>query len=416
MKTVWYTTLAVMLLAGAWGIGQRLIDGMAATHITSQVGWGVWVTFYIFFVGLSAGSFLVSSLAFVFGDSRYERIGRDALLVAILSMGLATCFISLDLGRIERLWHTVWYMNITSILAWEVRFYGLYITLMLAELWLSMRTDLIRLAAGETGFKGRLAKFLSFGQTDTSDQSVKRDHRWLKILGAVGIPVAIFGVHGGTGSLFAVVKAMPYWHSGLFPVLFVVSALVSGTALLLFIHLTRSRCQERQIDLEVMRGLSSLLLLFLAIDLTLEFYEFFIAAYGMKEQELATLQIMFTGPMKWVFWLIQLGLGAALPIFLLTHSSRKHSPDSVAFASLAVICGILGVRFNIVLPPHLIAKLPGLPAGVYSPSLVEIASSLGVIAGGIVCYLLAVRLLPIDPPFSAGTRPGLCETRQAVHM
>ena len=53
------------------------------------------------------------------------------------------------------------------------------------------------------------------------------------ILGILGIPAAII-VHGGVGTIFAVAKARPNWLGGVFPLLFIVSALTSGGALLTF--------------------------------------------------------------------------------------------------------------------------------------------------------------------------------------
>ena len=43
----------------------------------------------------------------------------------------------------------------------------------------------------------------------------------------IGIPVAL-GVHGGTGAIFAVVKARPAWYSPIVPLVFIISALASG--------------------------------------------------------------------------------------------------------------------------------------------------------------------------------------------
>ena len=82
--------LFVALIIGSWALWQRLSLGLAATDLTSQMPWGAWVAFYIYFVGLSAGAFLLSSLVYVFGMMQFERIGRMALLSAIVSDRLRT--------------------------------------------------------------------------------------------------------------------------------------------------------------------------------------------------------------------------------------------------------------------------------------------------------------------------------------
>jgi len=60
-----------------------------------------------------------------------------------------------------------------------------------------------------------------------------------------------------------------------------------------------------------------------------------------------------------------------------------------------VVVGIVGVRFNIVVPPLIPGVLDGLPSGHYLPSLVEWVLSLGLIAGGAAAYSLISELLPI---------------------
>ncbi|HBP64372.1 MAG TPA: molybdopterin oxidoreductase, partial [Desulfosporosinus sp.] len=141
---LWYAFLILLMVAGTVAVFIRAKEGIIVTNITSTTPWGTWVAFYIYFVGMSAGAFLLSTLIYVFGMEQYEKIGKDALLVAILSMVLAMVFILLDLGHMERFWHALWYMNWTSVLAYEVRFYVLYVALLLSELYFARRIDLIK--------------------------------------------------------------------------------------------------------------------------------------------------------------------------------------------------------------------------------------------------------------------------------
>jgi len=391
----WYIGLFLLMAIGGIAIFSRIQGGLAVSNLTSATPWGAWVAFYIFFVGLSAGSFLLSTMVFVFKMEQYEKVGRDALLVAILSMVLAMGFILLDLGKMGRFLNTLIYWNYTSVLAWEVRFYVLYIALLVAELYYSMRQDLIRVAKG-TGWQAAVARFASLGSVDLSEESRKRDHRMLKILGAIGIPLAIFGVHGGTGSIFAVAKARVFWNSGLFPVIFVVSALVSGTALLMAIYAIRSKVMGRQADKEMLKSMAGLLSLFLLVDVGLEFYEFFVGAYGLEHQELATIGTIFSGPFSWSFWGVQMFLGVVIPLYIIFNKKYKESVNALTWAAVLVVIGILGVRFNIVVPALIVPVMEGLPWGYYYPTLVEWASSAGVIAFGLFLYTMAVKALPMD--------------------
>lgn len=359
---IWYVFLAFLLTGGLIAFTYRVKYGLSTTNLTSSLPWGAWVAFYIYFVGMSAGAFLLTSLIHVFGMDNLEEVGKDATLVAIISMIMALGFILMDLGHMERFWHAIWYWNSTSILAWEIRFYTIYITLLMAELYYSF----------------------------------KNDKKMLKILGVIGIPIAIFGVHGGTGVLFAVVKAQPYWNTALFPVVFVVSALVSGTALVTALYIIKNKIAKKEINLSMLKSLAGWMILFLVIDIGLQFFEILIGVYGLEEQEVATLATIITGSFSFNFWAIQMGIGVLLPCILYFIPQTRNSVNGILVAAIAVVVGILGVRFNIVIPALTVPVLPDLPVGSYYPSLIELAISMSIIGLGMLIYTLAVKVLPMD--------------------
>ena len=393
--TLWYVFLVILLALGAVALAARVNGGLGTTNLTSSMPWGAWVSFYIYFVGMSAGAFLLSSLIHVFDMKHLRKVGRDATLVAIISMILALCFILLDLGRMDRFWHALWYGNITSVLAYEVRFYGIYIVLLLTELYFSLRHDLILQAKGD-GLKAKIARLLKLGSKDATEEGRQKDWRMLKILGSIGIPIAIFGVHGGTGLLFAVVKAQPYWNTALFPVIFVVSALVSGTALVTVIYIIRNWATGELVEQSLVKSLAGWMILFLVVDVGLQVFEILVGLYGLEHQEIATLFTMFTSRFSWSYWGVQLVIGVLIPILLYINSRTRNSTKGMLVAAIAVVIGILGVRFNIVIPALTVPVLPGLPTGYYFPTLVEWGTSLGVMGLGLLIYTVSARYLPMD--------------------
>lgn len=379
LRLAWYGTLAVLLAAGSWAFVERATRGLQVTNLSSLTPWGAWVAFYIYFVGLSAGAFLLSSLVYVFGLHQFEQIGRAALLSAIVSMGVALAFIGVDLGRMDRALFALVFFHWSSPLSWEVRFYVLYIALLTAELTIALLLH-----------RGRIAHR-------------DRAHRWLRALGTLGIPLAIFGVHGGTGTIFAVVKARGMWFGGLFPVIFVVSAMVSGTALLTAVHYVQARAAGRRPDAALMRGLGVVLSGALLFDLGLMFYEFVVPLLGFQREDTEIIKVMTTGPMWWSFWVVQLGLGMLVPVTLLLSRRVREHPGWVAGAAALVVAGIIGVRFNIVVPPLIPGVIDGFPEGYYLPTLTEWVLTAGLIAGGVLAYSLVSEWLPIHEPEPAST-------------
>ena len=101
--------------------------------------WGLWVAFYIYFIGLSAGSFLLSTLVFVFSNKRLEPIGRLAVLQAFVSLLTGLASISSTSATWERFWHVIVYPQWNSVLAWEIWFYNFYIVLLVGRTLVPVR-------------------------------------------------------------------------------------------------------------------------------------------------------------------------------------------------------------------------------------------------------------------------------------
>ncbi|MGQ9576897.1 MAG: NrfD/PsrC family molybdoenzyme membrane anchor subunit [Thermoguttaceae bacterium] len=240
-RMIGYLALGV---AGALGAGATVVrfrDGLMVTHLTQHVPWGLWIALYIYFIGLSAGAFLLSTLIYVFGMRRLEAAGPTALIQALGCMLVALLLIFVDLGHPERFLNVFLYWNPSSVLAWECLFYTAYLAVILAELFLLLRARLARRAQQRTPW-APLYRLLALGSKVPDHAWQGAAARWVRVLGLAGIPVAI-GVHGGTGAIFAVAKARPNWFSGLFPIIFLVSALASGGGLLTLLTPRSAGCR-----------------------------------------------------------------------------------------------------------------------------------------------------------------------------
>ncbi|WP_411968801.1 NrfD/PsrC family molybdoenzyme membrane anchor subunit [Haloferax sp. YSSS75] len=398
LRVVWYGFLAVLLAVGGYAMWLRIDSGMASTNLTSVTPWGAWVAFYIYFVGLSAGAFLVSTLANVFEMDGMHRIDRDALFAAIISMAVALLFVWTDLGRMDRMYFPFFWRQLTSALSWEVHAYVAYIAVLVTELYLSMRIDLARVAEQDDGWRGRLCGLLTLGRRSTDEDAHATDRKWLKRVGTLGIPLAIFLVHGGTGVLFAVAKARPYWNSGLFPIIFVISAVVSGTALVAMLYVLRTRLFDGEsVDPDILDRLGSLLAAFILTDVALTAIDALIALVSLHPHEVETWHIVLFGEMSWSFWWFMVGFGWLFPLVVLSNRSWRRSPWPIVAAGLSVVVGIVAVRFNIVVPPQILPVMDGLPHGSYFPTVTEWLTSAGMVAVGLLLYTLGAEFLPLTP-------------------
>ena len=406
LGAVWLVAFA----AGLYGLTQRLLSGHEQANYGSYVPWGLWVAQYIYFVGLSAGAFLLSSLIFVFGLKRLEPIGKLALFTATITLCCALLVIWLDLGHPFRFWKVYVNAQPTSMMAWMVWLYTAYFVLVLVETWFALRADLV--AWGRTpGLPGLIGRVLALGSRDGSEAARDRDHRVLRVLGTLGVPLAV-AFHGGVGALFGVLGARPYWNTSLLPIMFLVGALASGGALLTFVVVYFWPDQKAPSYREMVTLLGRMTLGLLAFDLILEWSELSINLYASIPAHADAFRTVLFGQFWWVFWIGHLVLGAALPIALLALFPR--APKIVGLAGLLIAASFITVRLNIVVPGLVHPELVGLERAytdlrltfAYVPSQMEFLVGLFVVAFGVGLFLLGRWLLPLTPAEAAIVPPG----------
>jgi molybdopterin-containing oxidoreductase family membrane subunit len=380
---VWLIWAGWILLAvvGGVGIAERFLTGHRLAAYSSYVPWGMWVAAYIYFIGLSAGAFLLSSLVYVFGVHRLEKIARLALYVAAITLVMALMTIWFDLGHLERFYYVFLRPQFHSMMAWMVWLYTAYFLLLLAELYFAMRRDLLNL----------------------SPEAVARDDRILRILGTIGVPLAI-AFHGGVGALFGTVVAREYWHSPIYPILFLTGALVSGGALMTFLvsWVYPKKDEEWR---QMVRFLGRIVLGLVLFDLLLEWAEYSIPMWYGVGSEYQLLTYVLFGPFWYVYWIFHILLGVAVPVWLL---ATRNSPRAIALASFLVAVTFFAIRLNLVIPGLITPELRGLersyqdPVGLinrlsygYFPSPFEWQVLAGVVALGIALFYLGYRYLPL---------------------
>ncbi len=396
---------------GLYGIFLRFTTDHRLTDYGSYIPWGLWVAFYIYFIGLSAGSFLLSSLVYVARIEKLEKIGKLALFTALGCLIAALLSIWLDLGHMGRVGNVLLHMNLYSMMSWMGILYSAYFALIVVELWFALRVDLIETArTGKHGSKF-LAGILTFGSTDTSVTAKEKDRSLLRVLGAIGVPLAI-AFHGGVGALFGVIQARPHWNSGLMPIAFLVGALASGGALLTaVVYIWGPGENKRQLN-DMMKFLGRIILALVLFDFLLEISEILVKLYSLAPAERLPLEAILSGHYWYVFWIVHFLLGVVIPVVILfAIAVPQGSPDkpaggAIALACLLVAVTFIAVRFNIVIPAQINPEIPGLQYAfsgpglkfTYLPTMMEWLVSVWVTSFGVLIFLIGEKLLPIVKP------------------
>ncbi|MBI2608988.1 MAG: polysulfide reductase NrfD [Deltaproteobacteria bacterium] len=393
MKKFFWVTLVIGLGIGLIGVYERLTTEHLQANYGSIIPWGLWVALYIYFVGLSAGAFLISSLVYVFQIKKFEPLGKLSVFVALVTLFMALIFIWFDLGHMERAWRVLLTPNFHSMMAWMVWLYTIYFLVLICEAYFLLRSDFLKM--------GGMWKIFSLGFGSQSSEGIARDRKYVRILGSIGVPLAIM-FHGGVGALFGVVSARPYWHSGLYPIIFLISALASGGALITFIFIFIQKDKEKYSEL--IQSLGQLVLYFLAVDILFNISEILVGLYGAIPHHIEPFLTVMKGPFWWVFWVVQLCVGMMIPVLLLSYPKTKKNISFVFTAVLCVLVGFIGVRLNIVIPALASEEIKGLVEAYrsarfstyYFPSLMEWLVSVFIISLGIFVFTLGLKFLPLQ--------------------
>lgn len=373
--------------------------------------WKLMIVMYPYVTGLVAGAFILSSLYHVFNRTELRPIGRLSLVASLAFLVAAPFTLLAHLGHPERCFNVMVTPNLSSAMAMFGFIYAGYMTLLLFEIWLVHRVDIIRLASQSQGWKRSFYKLLALGVYDVSEESKKVDHRVLVVLAAIGIPGASF-LHGYVGFIFGAVKANPWWSTPLMPIIFLCSAIVSGIAAVIILYQIGMKFSGRRIDAPCMQSMARWLWLFIILSISMELLEIMTLAYEAAE-EWEIIGPLLGDQLAFSFIGIQLILGALVPIILLgiVVLMSRYLTDQIRntltfVASLLLLCQVFAMRWNVVIGGQIFSKsLKGFREP-YTPGLFEkegIVWALAIIIGPLIIIALFNRVLPVFEPVDEPT-------------
>ncbi|MFC1513745.1 NrfD/PsrC family molybdoenzyme membrane anchor subunit [candidate division KSB1 bacterium] len=349
-------------------------NGIWVTGMYSRVPWGLQIVMAVYYIGLSAGSLVISGLYGVFGKSEYKPFARIAVYVAMLFLIAGLLSILTDQGRMDRVFVQPFvYFNLQSMFSINPILYIGHILICVVYLW-ALFTEMKKLT--------KVIATLAFG--------------WA------------FCVHSGTGAIFGF-GARVLYESPLLPASFVAAAMASGTALMIILIVSLFKITKRHLDDELIVWLGR----FLAICILVVVYFLFVEnAYRAYVVELrhAAVYYLFGGIHSLFFWIGLILIGCVIPMFILFKRKTGQSIRWIVLASSLVIFGVLCERYVIVIPglTHPPELFPGMEItasviqeGIttYAVSFLEVLQALGVF--GVIGFMFGLglkvfKLLPTE--------------------
>jgi Ni/Fe-hydrogenase subunit HybB-like protein len=367
---------AVAAVRFRWGLG-------AVTHLDDRFPWGLWIAVDVATgVALAAGGFTTAALAHIFNRRRYESLVRPALLTAALGYTFVVLGLVVDLGRYYNIWHPV----LPSMWSGHSPLFEVAMCVMayLTVLYVELIPILVERFSGRVRLPGPLALF---------DRPVEG---FLRLFDAtLGRVMAVFIILGvvlsclhqsslGTLMLLAPSKMHPLWWTPILPLLFLLSAVAVGLAMVVFESLLSSRAFNRWPEMDVLGSLARIIPVVLIVYL------------GFKVGDLAirgALPRVLDGDFASIAFLLEVVVGVVVPMAMFASARVRRSPRLLLTAATLTVAGVAWNRIDV----FLVAYSPPYATHRYLPSLAEVAVTVGLIAALVLLYRVLVTVLPILP-------------------
>ena len=355
--------LAALIAIAVVILAIRFLFGIGAvTNINDGYPWGIWVVYDVVIgSAFACGGYSVALLVYIFNKGEYHPMVRPALLASLFGYTLAGAGVILDLGRYWNFWHIFWpgYAQVNSVM-FEV---AVCITAYIVVMWIEFSPAFLE-KLGMKDVKRKLNKFLFF---------------------IIALGTLLPSMHQSSlGSLLVVFgyQIHPLWQTMLLPLLYLMTALAMGFAIVIFEACLSSSGFNRPLEMHLLGKLSKVMLWMLSAYLVVRVVDLVVrgAIGSMFELRIETL----------MFW-IEMALFIAPLVILANPKSRKNPAKLFIAACCLMLAGFI-LRIN----SYLVGYETG-PGWHYFPSVPEMLVSIGMIALEILGYIALVRYLPILP-------------------
>jgi molybdopterin-containing oxidoreductase family membrane subunit len=390
-----YITISILGALVLWGLYAYVTQyrtGLGVTGLSRQIFWGVYITNFVFFIGIShAGTFISAVLRVLKAEWR-RPISRLSELTTVFILMFGVGSVLIDLGRPDRMLYAIRYAHFRSPLLWDVCSITMYLTVSSICLYLALIPD-IALLRDLGGRREWFYRILSLGWTGLQNQH-RRLNKAINFMSILVIPVMIT-VHTVVSFVFAM-TIQPLWHSAIFGPYFVVGAIFSGVASVIVVMavLRRAYHLENYIKPVHFNNIGIFLMAMTLLWFYFTFAEYITIVYGNEPVHMAIFWSKISGKFAPLFWL-HFVLCFVIPLPILA-TKRFRTIRGTVVASIFIILGMWLERFVIIVPTLTRQRLP-VEQAFYIPTWVEWSILAGCISLFMLLYTLFTKVFPIVP-------------------
>jgi len=395
LALVGFTVAGVLFATGCWLY--QIVEGMGVAGLNHPVGWGVYITDFVFWVGIGHAGTLISAILFLFRARWRNAIFRSAEAMTIFAVMTAGLFPIIHVGRAWVAWWLIPYpnqrelwVNFRSPLLWDVFAVSTYFSVSAIFFCVGLLPDIAAIRDRAKGLRRKIYELLSVGW-DSSN------HQWRHYMAGYGFFAAlatplVLSVHSVVSWDFAV-SIVPGWHSTIFAPYFVAGAVFSGMAMVITILIPFRKIfkLERYLTEWHFDMMARLVLLTSTIVGYSYLTEYFIAWYSDDKFEQFIFWERAFGAYAIPFWLmIFCNLFAPLPLWF---KKVRTNMTALFIISIFVNIGMWFERFNIIVS-SLAQEYDPFAWGWYTPSIIELGITFGSFCWFFMWFLIFIKFFP----------------------
>jgi Ni/Fe-hydrogenase subunit HybB-like protein len=392
-----YLLVAILLAVIGWGVFayfQQLRLGLGITGMNRPIVWGVYITNFVFFIGLSHAGTLVSAILRIVGAEWRRPFTRLAEAVTVFSLPFGAGSILIDQGRIDRIWQVLLHGRFQSPILWDVTAVSAYLISSVVFFYIAMIPDIAMLRDSyphAPAWRRRLYRVLAVGWQGTEAQ-----YHWLeRIMGwfAIFLALLVVTVHTVVSWIFGL-TIVPGWHSAIIGPYFLVGAIFSGVAAVSVVAalLRWVLGLQRYIKPQHFNYLGQFLVALAIAWFYFTFAEVLTTIYGAEPSHMAVFWAKFQEEFSWAFFAMFF-FCFLLPLPILVWR-RTRTIFGVVVAGLSINLGMWLERYTVIVPSLARPRLP-YEWGVYAPTWIEWSITAACFAGLILLYTLFAKLFPV---------------------
>ncbi|OAN50666.1 hydrogenase [Paramagnetospirillum marisnigri] len=361
--------LGALVVVAMYFLGQRFMYGLGAvTNINNGYPWGVWVVWdVVIATGFACGGYAMALVTYILNRGEYHHLVRPALTASLFGYSLGGASVLIDLGRYWNFWHILWpgYAQPGSVMFEVAACISLYILV----LWIEFSPAFLE----HFGFKQLKAKLSKV------------------MFVFIGLGVLLPTMHQSSlGSLLVVYgyQIHPLWQTPLLPLLFLLTAVCMGFAVVILEATLAAVGFKRDINAELpmLSKIGKIIMGTVAAYLVIRLGDLVVRG--------AIFQV-FTSGVKSVMFLIEMAV-FVYPVVVLSSPANRRKLSKLLAAALSMLTGAVLYRID----AFLVAYDTG-PGWHYFPSAPEMLVTIGVIAIEVLAYIVFVRKFPILPGHSS---------------